>query len=171
MIELPGLEVKTHCFIEEPAALDLTDITRIHPHESFIAEDYEVSDIVFLGLPEMPVHSLREILISIGKKEYADVHGNHLYRLSELRPSVVSLLGSLAENQIEPFCRRWSQHNIFSPFQGWEHLSREEASRICQEKAFQKLCPFLQRLQPLCAQAVDEWKGVYFLEEQHWNPA
>jgi hypothetical protein len=170
MLKIPGIDVTTHCFSSDPARLDLTNIRGIVPQGSLVLEEHDMSQFDFCLLPDRPsgcaAGSFRPI-VAIAQKEYSDQSGRHIYRLSELRASVVSLLADLAADQIESFCRRWSTHKMYSPFQGWEHVAPEVALQICQEKAFQKLHPFLLHFQPLCQKAVAEWKVVYFLYENH----
>jgi len=170
MFKVPGIDVTTHCFISEPTALDLKNIRGIVPPESLILEEYDMSESEFNYLPDKPPSCSPgsfKTVIALGQKEYFDDSGRHTYRLSELRESVVSLLANLTVDQIEPFCRRWSTHEMYSPFQGWEHVTPEVALQICQEKAFQKLHPFLLRFQPWCKKAVADWKVVYCLYEHH----
>jgi hypothetical protein len=171
MSEIPGL-VTTHCFLSEPTTLDLTNISGIAPSESLVLEDYDMSESEFCLLPDWSSACAPNRfgpVVFVAQKEYSDHGGQHLYRLSELRASVVALLANLPADQIEAFCRRWSTHNMYSPFQGWEHVAPEVALKMCQEKAFQKLHPFLLRFQPLCQKAVAEWKVVYFLYRTHWT--
>lgn len=166
MCKIPGIDVTTHCFISDPTALDLTNIRGIAPPESLVLEEHDMDAWEFCLLPDRPPGCTTgsfKTIIEIGQKEYSDDSGHHIYRLSEFRESVVSLLANLTVDQIEPFCRRWSTHEMYKPFQGWEHVSFEVARKICQENAFQKLHSFLLRIQPLCQQAVAEWKVVYFL--------
>jgi len=170
MLQIPGIIVKTRCFITVPTALDLTNIPGIHQPESLVLEEHDMTEFEFCLLPDRPsdlvTGSFRPFL-EIGHKEYSDQSGRHIYRLTELRPSVVSLLARLAADEIESFCRRWSAHKMYSPFQGWEHVAPELALQRCQEEAFQKLRPFLLCFQSLCQQAVAEGKGIYFLHENH----
>jgi len=145
-MKIPGIVVTTHCFISEPMTLDLAIISGIHQPECLVLEERDISEFDFCLLPDRPpgceTNRFRPIS-AIAQKEYSDDGGRHLYRLSELRAPVVSLLANLPADQIEPFCRRWSKHEAYSPFQGWEHVAPEVALQICQEKAFQKLHPFL----------------------------
>ena len=170
MTKIPGIVVTTHCFISEPTTLDLANIPGIHRPDSLVLEEHDMSEFDFCLLPDRPsgcaTDRSRSIIV-IAQKEYSDHSGHHIYRLSELRASVASLLANLAADQIESFCRRWSTHTMYSPFQGWKHVAPEVALQICQEKAFQKLHPFLLHFQPLCQKAVAEWKVVYFLHENH----
>jgi hypothetical protein len=170
MSKTPGIVVTTHCFISEPTTLDLVHIAGIHQPESLVLEDYDMSEYEFCLLPDWSSACATNTFGPVGvvaQKEYSDHGGRHIYRLSELRASVVSLLANLAVDEIDSICRRWSTHNMYSPFQGWEHVTKEVALKICQEQAFQKLHPFLLRFQLLCQKAVAEFKIVYFLYENH----
>jgi hypothetical protein len=170
---MPGLVVTTHCFLSEPTTLESAHISGLHQTESLVLEEYGMSTYDFFLLPDRPSDCAPgrfQPVVVVAQKEYSDHGGEHLYRLSELRASVVALLANLSADQIESFCRRWSTHNMYSPFQGWEHVSREVALKTCQEQAFQSLHPFLLRFQPVCQKAVAEWKVVYFLYETHWTP-
>src|SRR5437870_4452789 len=119
MFEIPGIAVTTHCFISEPTALDLTNMRGIVQPEGLVLEKYDMSEFEFCLLPDRPpgcaTDRFRPIIV-IEQIEYSDHSGHHLYRLSELRASVASLLAQLAADQIESFCRRWSTHNMYSPF-------------------------------------------------------
>jgi len=170
MCKIPGIVVTTHCFISEPTTLDLANISGIHQPEGLVLEEHNMSESDFLLLPDRPSgHAPGRFrpIVGVAQEEYSDDSGRHIYRLSELRASVVSLLANLPAHQMESFCRRWSTHELYSPFQGWEHVTPEIALQICQEQAFQKLYPFLLRFQPWCKKAIAEWKVIYFLYENH----
>jgi hypothetical protein len=170
MVQIPGIVVRTRCFISEPTALDLTNIPGIHQPESLVLEEHDITEVDFGLLPDRTgdfVAGSMRPFIDVGHKEYSDQTGQHIYRLSSLMTSVVSMLSSVTADQIDSFCRRWSKHRLYSPFQGWENFAPEVALQLCQEEAFQKLRPFFLRFQPLCQQAVAEGKSIYFLHENH----
>src|SRR5262249_31556772 len=124
MSQIPGIVVTTHCFISEPTTLDLMNLPGIHQSERLVLEEHDMSEFDFCLLPDRPSGCATDRfqpVVGIAQKEYSDNNGHHVYRLSELRASVVSLLANLAADQIESFCRRWSTHKMYSPFQGWEH--------------------------------------------------
>src|SRR5436190_3313887 len=99
MIQIPGLVVKTRCFISEPTALDLTNIPGIHQPQCLVLEEYDMTEVDFGLLPDRPADFVAGRLWpfnNVGHKEYSDQSGQHIYRLSALMTSVVSLLANVA---------------------------------------------------------------------------
>jgi hypothetical protein len=165
MSNLPGVIDTSRCFISDLTSFDLANLRSIDQTGSFVLEDFGVSDVDLLALPDQPPGF--QPTVGHARQEFCDERGQHIYWLAELRQSVVWLIAGLAADQIEPFCRRWSAHRFYSPFQGWEHVTPEVADQICREKAFKTLCGFLSSFHPFCQRAVAEKRAIFLLRENH----
>ena len=105
--------------------------------------------------------------VVLGRQESNDAEGEHTFTLRRLKPSVTAMLAAVPESGIEQFCRQWSEHWIYSPFQGWEHVSPEVAREKCREAAFEKLNRFFHFFHPLCQDACATGRAIYILWERH----
>ena len=100
----------------------------------FTLDSYDIATSDFDGLPKYPPDCISERqtlrpFVDLGRQEFDDVEGNHRFELSRLKTSLPAVFADVAESEIEPFCRQWSQHWIYSPLQGWEHVSPEVARK------------------------------------------
>ena len=140
----------------------------------FTLDDYDISRGDFGGLPEYPADCIEGQILrpftEVERQEFDDAEGNHMFWLSRLKGSLVSVFAAVPEQDTELFCRRWSEHWIYSPFQGWENVPLEVAEQKCRDLAFQRLRPFLTFFRLLCQKTLAEGGAIYVLWERHEKP-
>ena len=137
----------------------------------FTLQSYGISTVDFDGLPKYPRDCMEGQslcpFVNLGRQESNDAEGDHMFRLSRLKTSLTTVFAAVPEAEIEQFCWHWSQHWIYSPFQGWEHVSPEIARQRCQDMAFQKLSRFFRFFRPLCQDACATGRAIYIIWERH----
>jgi hypothetical protein len=174
VVDTPFLKSIHHCFLERQDCYFTEPWTSLTRHSLFTLETYDISAADFDGLPQYPKDCFEGIslcpFVHLERQETNDLDGNHAFWLFRLKTSLTTVLAGVPATEFGRFCWLWSQHEIYSPFQGWESLPPEVAQRTCQEKAFQKLFRFFQVLGPLCREACATQRAVYVLWERHEKP-
>jgi hypothetical protein len=172
-VETPFLRSVHHCILEtnDVATEQLSSLVK---GSLLKLEDHDLSDVDFHCLPEYPRDCIEDQMcvpfIDVGRQKFDDADGHHMFCLLRLRRSLVNTFADVPKRETELFCRRWSQHTLYSPFEGWQGVPLEVAEQKCHEMAFQRLHPFFTHFRPLCQKALAEGKQVYVLWERHERP-
>lgn len=162
---------KHHCFMANPKTFDLRNLSRLADPGSFALEDFGLRTDDFDGLPDRPPDFVEEGLLRpfshIDRQSSTDAGGEHTFWLLRLKPSAVTLLAGLADDQVENFAQRWSAGSIYTPLQQPKNITSDVADRTPRDETLWRLHMFLSFFCCFCRRALAEKKDIYVLRERH----
>lgn len=170
-MQTPYINSVHHCFVDRADGYFSEPFSELVRRSLFTLDNYDMSPGDFDGLWKYPPDCIEwpclRPFVDLGRQEFDDTEGNHMFELSRFKTSLTAVFATVPESEAELFCWHWSQHWIYAPFQGWEHVSPEVARQKCQEIAFQKLSRFFRSFGPLCQDACAAGHAIYILWERH----
>jgi hypothetical protein len=151
------VSTNTRCFLAKTGSPNCEQLASLR-NIGFSLDEWDITEHTFDGLPEQPPDCIVQGLLRpcrlVAHHCWDDdsTGSSHGMRLHQVKQSIVSLLAGLPDEQIEDYCKRWSQHFTFAP---------------ANDETFHRLLPFIHRFRPICRQALANDESVYIFREHH----